>query len=672
MSFLFPLFLIAGLSLAIPIIIHLFNFRKYKKVVFSDTRLLQQVNMSTRKSKSLKNKLLLATRLLFLTALVVAFAQPYWGADKSSRQELVLLYLDNSLSMSGLKGNYTSIFQQAKDEAKGIIAQLPEDQQIIILSNDNTYASRPINKQEALKRIEEIAISAKTTDLKQIIEAVNNAISDNNAEEAKVIMLSDMQKSTLLRSDLTQINKNISFNIIPYTQGGNANIYIDTAFFTNPVIDTRQQNPLVLRIGKSNSKEPVDAQVQIAVNGQIRTAKTIRITSDSLQQDTVALMINTPGWHQIEIIVKDAPVQFDDTFRIAAKTNANLSVLYCNNGKSNPYIQAALSPVNGFSTRNTSIEQLAAFSSEDINLIVLHNVASLNNSTASIIRNKLDEGQSILIIPGAIQNMEAFNEALSHIAPIRFADIDTQQTAIAALQTEHPILKGMIAALPANVQLPLVRKHYPLSAGITANQQTVLSLKNGKPFLAQYSAGKGQLFILASPLDESAGNFVLSNLFLPILYKMCAISGSQSIYALNANSRQPIFIPEKQNSRAVYKAWRADKELIPPQQAQGNGTNVYLGAVISEPGFYKLGGESRKDSICVAVNADVLESRLEPASQAALEQLLQPAKVHWGKPKASAAADGKHAALWRWFVIIALAALALETFLLIKGTKKSA
>ncbi len=102
MKFLYPEFLYGLITLAIPVIIHLFNFRKSKKIYFSSTRFLQSVKKSTSKKLKLKHYLILASRMLFLTFLVFAFAQPYLpGLDKNPQAESVYIYLDNSLSMSG-------------------------------------------------------------------------------------------------------------------------------------------------------------------------------------------------------------------------------------------------------------------------------------------------------------------------------------------------------------------------------------------------------------------------------------------------------------------------------------------------------------------------------------------------------------------------------------------
>ena len=90
MQFVFPWFLLALFALAIPVIIHLFYFRKFKKVYFSDIRFLKQVQEEKSTIEKLKKRLILASRLLALFFLILAFVQPFIGNNK--KRSAFLLY----------------------------------------------------------------------------------------------------------------------------------------------------------------------------------------------------------------------------------------------------------------------------------------------------------------------------------------------------------------------------------------------------------------------------------------------------------------------------------------------------------------------------------------------------------------------------------------------------
>src|SRR5690606_8993748 len=102
MNFLYPEFLWAFAVLIIPVIIHLFNFKKYKTLYFSSLTFVRHVDQQTKSTQKLKHILVLISRLLAFVFLVLAFAQPYFSSDTtqaSSGSPLIAMYIDNSFSM---------------------------------------------------------------------------------------------------------------------------------------------------------------------------------------------------------------------------------------------------------------------------------------------------------------------------------------------------------------------------------------------------------------------------------------------------------------------------------------------------------------------------------------------------------------------------------------------
>jgi len=131
-NFLYPLFTIAGLAIAIPILIHLFNFRRYKKVYFPDIRFLKELQEQTQKQSQLKHLLILACRILAVLSLVFAFAQPYFSKDKEKMTQgpkAISIYIDNSFSM-GIENNSLSLLDLAKGKATEIIQGFTSNDQI--------------------------------------------------------------------------------------------------------------------------------------------------------------------------------------------------------------------------------------------------------------------------------------------------------------------------------------------------------------------------------------------------------------------------------------------------------------------------------------------------------------------------------------------------------------
>ena len=193
-SFLYPLFTVAALSIAIPVIIHLFNFRRYKKVFFPDIRFLQQLQEQTRKQSQLKHWLILVSRILALLALVLAFAQPLRKQDKtlaSGSPKARSIYIDNSFSM-GLETHALSLLDQAKAKAKNLIEHAFPGDRIQLLTNDFSFnENRFLSPEEALQQLGDIRVSAKNRQAAVILEKQKQLLKTEPGLQPEIVFISD-------------------------------------------------------------------------------------------------------------------------------------------------------------------------------------------------------------------------------------------------------------------------------------------------------------------------------------------------------------------------------------------------------------------------------------------------------------------------------------------------
>ena len=138
MQFLYPSFLFALATLAIPIIIHLFYFRRFKTVYFTNVRFLREVKEESSSRRKLRNLLVLLARCLAVAFLVFAFAQPFIprntdGVKKG--EQVASIYIDNSFSMNALSKDL-ALLEKAKLKAHEIVEAYANDDKFQILTND--------------------------------------------------------------------------------------------------------------------------------------------------------------------------------------------------------------------------------------------------------------------------------------------------------------------------------------------------------------------------------------------------------------------------------------------------------------------------------------------------------------------------------------------------------
>jgi len=676
MGFLFPLFLLAGLVLIVPVLIHLFNLRRYKRVSFPDTRFLRNIQLSTKRQSQLRDRRLLATRLLFLAALVLAFAQPFLqGKNRETRAAMTAIYIDNSYSMT-MGAGQESLLQQARNKARQLVTASGKEARFLVLTNDRLSATRPMMREEALQALADIRPAAKSISLKQLMSAVTTAQENEKSERWDLYLFTDLQQSTLAgKGDKIPQPSRTAVYLYPLQAPKASNLYIDTAYFLSPALDTRQPNPVVVRVRQSGAATGRSSNLQLSVGGQVRAVSAIETgEGDTAWTDTLALQLSGSGWQDITLALQDHPLSFDDTFRIAARTAPDLSVLVVTENTISPYLQAAFRTYEGFRVQQESAGAVHKERWPQFSLIILQNISAITPELQDAVKEALQRGQNVLLFPDAITNTERFSQAMAAWGAISLGREDTARQQVVSLQQAHPLLQDVFEKVPDNMQLPVTVKRYPVDAALTANQQSLMSFRDGRPFLAQYSLYQGRLYLCAASLDDRSSNFAVSYFFVPLLYKMAVQSGGSNIYAVEIGSTRPLWLPVAgSDDRKVWHLSRNGFDAIPSQRPSGIGVELFLNNAAKEPGFYLLHQEASADSVHVGLNAARSESALDYMSRSELEQLMRPAAVRWLDERTIGTAGWNNAGtsfpLWKIAVILALLGLAGETFLLLQKRK---
>lgn len=671
-SFIYPLFLIAGLLLAIPVLIHLFNLRRYKTVFFPHTRFLKNIQLRSQKQSQVRYKWLLAARMLFLLMLILAFAQPYLaGSNKQDAgNRLQAIYIDNSGSM-GLKKDSQRLLDVAKQAARRQVKNAAPGTKFILLTNNNPVSYRPMPADKVLLEIGSVELSAIPKNARQVVSVLQGIVRTEAVTGADLYYYSDFQQSAVA----TPPDKADNITVYAIQVKGNtpANVYIDTAYMTSPVLQAGESNQLVVRtklFGDNPAQAPV---LNLLVNGQVKSAATINFLEDSESIDTLSFRVNDANWQRIELVVGDEAVRFDDTFRITARSAPNLSVLALNEGAPSPYIQAAFRAYNGFRLNNASIDNPPTDWSE-YSLVLLNNCTRISAALGKQLAKAQQAGQTVCIFPGRTSNVTGLNEGLKEITDITINGVDTSAQAATALQQGSPLVRDLFESIPDNVQLPTANWHYTIDAGLTANRQSVLSFRNGDPLLAQYSPAAGQLFILSSGIDLQSGNFPSSYFFAPFLYQMAVQSQGGNVYALTLGRQQQAYLPlNNADERNMVHLYQNGADAIPPQRTYGSGLHVTIDGVVTAPGFYTLAAAGN-DTAIVAANGDRIESILATTNPGDLKDIWQGMDIRVTDAESMGTTGGYNRwgsfPLWKVCAILALLMLAVETWFLAGSLRK--
>lgn len=225
MNFLYPQFLYGLFALAIPIIVHLFHFRRTRKVYFSNTKFLKKVKETSSSKLKLKHYLILFSRLLFIFFLVMAFAQPIISSeDNITNQQDVLIYLDNSQSMSNEVDESLPAFDRGLAFIEELTNKLPTSTSYRILTNDFDAAGLvPKSKTEINDLITEMTYSSSSRSFSEIS---NRIASIENVPES-IYWISDFQ-ATNKEGDVISVDSASKLNVIPLSFMSIKNVSVDS------------------------------------------------------------------------------------------------------------------------------------------------------------------------------------------------------------------------------------------------------------------------------------------------------------------------------------------------------------------------------------------------------------------------------------------------------------
>jgi hypothetical protein len=669
MQFLYPAFLFGLAALAIPVIIHLFNFRRFKTVYFSNVSFLKEIKEETASRSRIKHLLVLACRLLAIAFLVLAFAQPFIpkrNTNISAGKKYVSVYVDNSFSMGAMSGG-VRLLDKAKQAGKEIVQNYAANDQFQLLTNDlHGRQQRLVSREEFLSMLDEVDISPAARDLKDITRRQADVLGMENAKNKVAYILSDFQKNA---GGFTP-DSSIRYNLIPLTADAQQNIYIDTAWFTEPVQLLDQNVRLVVRIKNSGGKAIEGNRLSLKLNGQAKGIADFSVGAGSYTYDTIGFVINKNGWNKGELSLQDFPITYDDSYFFAFRVADKIKVLAIDENKSNPYLDAVFKDEKEFDYRSVLSGSLDYSQIKGNQFVVIADLHTISSGLSAAIGSFMADGGTVCVFPGYNCDLEPYNAFFNSVGLSDFTALKEENQEVAKIDVQQGLFKDVFEKVPENMGLPKVRKYYAMNGRINSQEQPVLTLKNGSPFLTKDSYKGGSVYLCASPLDKACSDLPVHAIFAPMLYKMAIMGNRSENIAYVIGDKKGIEITGRSGvSDKVYKVKGDQVEFIPEQFALGNKVILGMKDQVKKSGFYRVSLENSDSADVIALNYDRRESDLNFYKPDELKSLYPEPNVtvvnSIGVEVAQVIKEmDKGISLWKAFLILALLALAAETLLL--------
>lgn len=547
MKFLYPEFLWALSVLILPILIHLFNFKRYKTLYFSSLNFIRQVDQKTKSTQRLKHLLVLASRLLAFLFLVLAFAQPFFPNEETAsdaKEAVLAFYIDNSFSMQA-RGAEGELLSQARENAREIIESAPMDTRFLIGTNEMSGSEeRLLTKIEAFEKLDQIELSPLARDpgdiLRWQLDVLQLGITDTTDRKTQYVFLSDFQRSnSFINKDSKP--KRVAFYPIKLSPETEANIYIDSVWFTSPVHKLNTPNEINIRIANSSKENLENVEIQVHIDA---FNKTLYVSLPPNQKTTTQLTYTdkSKGIKKGSVQVMDNYALFDDIFYLSYEVVSGLNILSLDGEDAIPNVATVygLDPFYRLTERPITGVTKDDFEGKD--LVIVNGANAISPGIANYLIEFVETGGSIGLFPGRNPARNDWNLLLGKVRLAPFAAAVGSGNKIDNVAQNDPFFSGVFEKQTNKLNLPSVSQTFRATEGGNSLGTPLIKLQNGLPLLAA-SKTTGTAYMFYSSLHESFGNFSKNALFSTILLRMGELSqrAQPNFVIIGEQARYPVY-----------------------------------------------------------------------------------------------------------------------------------
>ncbi|TDD98781.1 vWA domain-containing protein [Flavobacterium cellulosilyticum] len=634
MQFKHPEILYFLFLLVIPILVHLFQLRRFKKEYFTNVRFLKELSIQTRKSSKIKKWLLLATRLLLLTFIIIAFAQPFFLAKdtKNSSNEMYIV-LDNSFSMQA-KGQKGELLKRAVQE---LLENTPENQTFSLITNSQTFWNTDIKSIQ--RELQNLKYSALPFQLESAMAKINSRKSAFNKD---VLIITDAVglESTQLKSIDNSFN---TYFIIPKSEHEN-NVSIDSVFIHQTLDDFYEIGLKLSAFGEENNPIPV-----ALYNQNKLIAKTL--TKFESKQKTIYFTIPKTDFHGYASIT-DNGLDYDNTlFFTISKPEKSKVISIGSTEKSN--FLSRIYTSDEFIYQNFDIKTLDYNSLDKQDAIILNELDEIPLALQTTLKSFVNKGGNLIIIPSVQIRIANLNTFLMNFGTIQFKPLENNEKLVTKINFNHPLYANVFENKITNFQYPKTQKSF----GITSKNPAVLNYEDQTPFLTSMRNPISAVYIFAAPINSENSNFQKSPLIVPTFYKMAYNNRKNGIKALTIGNNIPFLVDANLSKDEILNVKNETETFIPIQQILNNKVQLTFNDYPEQAGNWGI--YKQKERIeNISFNYNRSESNLNQISKEVLSdyKIIDSIETVFNTMQT----DRTDSPIWKWFVIFALLFLVIE------------
>ena len=637
MQFKHPEILYFLFLLLIPILVHLFQLRRFKKEYFTNVAILKQLSIQTRKSSKLKKWLLLATRSLLLAFIIIAFAQPFFKAKDSinSNNELYIV-LDNSFSMQA-KGQKGELLKRAVQD---LLVNTPETQSFSLVSCSDNFWNTDIKSMQ--NDLQNLQYSPTEFRLDNIMSKIN---SKKSAFSKDIFVITDAVG--LKQNHLKSITEKDNINFVISEAEQKNNIAVDSVYI-NQVLD----NFYEISVKLTKYAEDVKPTPIALYNDKKLIAKTIiNFKSKTKIQNFTIPKADFNGY----VSIVDNSLEYDNNLYFNISKPEKIAVISIGESTKNNFLTRIYN-TQDFDYKNFELKSLDYNLIDKQDAIILNEIAEIPNALQNTLKNFVDKGGNLIIIPAADMNIQNVNTFFKSIGNIQFLQIETLEKQITKIAFNHPLYQGVFEKKADNFQYPNTKSSYAISNTNAA----ILSFADQSVFLTGIQKQLSNVYVFSAAINKENSNFQNSPLIVPTFFQMAQNRKSTGVTAIEIGANKPFIVDSNLSKDEILTIKNEKEKFVPIQQILNNKTKLTFNDLPASDGNYTI--FNRKNFVKnISFNYPRTESNLNAVNTNLLSdfKVVNSVETYFDNLQTNRS-DNQ---LWKWFAMFTLLFLVLEVII---------
>lgn len=617
MSFLYPYFLLLSLAIVIPIVVHLFNFHRFKQVLFTNVSALKKIAIENKKHNKILQRLLLLTRCLAIVFLALLFSQPYIKNNdlqlKGEDSNAVVIILDNSFSMQNLSKKGSALLS-AKSKTEEILKEYSDNDVFCLLTMDLLGKHKHfVNKKTFMEFVKQVEVSPSSYPYSSLINTAHHLLSLRNETNKRVFLVSDFQVS---QTDLNNIKPDSTIQdvFLPLQVANINNVYVDSLSFDRNIYQKGQKVSLRVRIKNASDENIDDVPVKLFIDDVQQSMLNVSLSKHSSTNVDMSFVIKNSGILKGRVQILDSPITYDDDFYFAMNINDKIKVL-CLNSQENRYINRLFLNSDEVQLDNMSEQQIDFSVFSKYNVIILSSLSEISSGLANELNTFREKGGSLIIIP-PVNAVAPYLKALKIMHLPLYQSLVERKIKVKSLDDKNPLYKAVFSSVTENMPLPEVKKYYKISRQAGVARQEIMTLTNGDDFLVESATKTSKTFMFAVPFVEDYSDFTSQSIFVATLWNMVLYSEKllKPFLFMNDNSFMDISLFADNITSETITISNDSKtfSVVPQMIRQNNRLGFKLFSQITQAGVFNIEDKDKggKKIGAIAINYPREESEL--------------------------------------------------------------